>query len=199
MEAWWRCGSLGALQRGGKCFHADSVAAFALNLFYHKVPAPFFISHTGCRLQIFPLWAFASVRLHGMKTCTLGWLEIFSCTQVWQNGLSAYSCLFLPEQQYLLKYNEQRIDNTRLHCDLCERLCPVLQKMCLYSSLPLWLFPSVDGSWSEWSEWSACTSDCERQRSRECTAPEPKHGGRLCDGVALATDNCTGGLCTQSG
>ncbi|XP_067340709.1 netrin receptor UNC5D-like isoform X5 [Channa argus] len=56
----------------------------------------------------------------------------------------------------------------------------------------------VDGSWGEWSVWSACSSDCERQRSRECTAPEPKHGGRLCDGVALATDNCTGGLCTQS-
>uniref|UniRef100_A0A8C4F4Y2 Netrin receptor UNC5 n=1 Tax=Dicentrarchus labrax TaxID=13489 RepID=A0A8C4F4Y2_DICLA len=56
----------------------------------------------------------------------------------------------------------------------------------------------VDGSWGEWSEWSVCSSDCERQRSRECTAPEPKHGGRLCDGVALATDNCTGGLCTQS-
>uniref|UniRef100_A0A3B4U7R5 Netrin receptor UNC5 n=1 Tax=Seriola dumerili TaxID=41447 RepID=A0A3B4U7R5_SERDU len=56
----------------------------------------------------------------------------------------------------------------------------------------------VDGGWGEWSEWSLCSSDCERQRSRECTAPEPKHGGRLCDGVALATDNCTGGLCTQS-
>uniref|UniRef100_A0A665V3S9 Netrin receptor UNC5 n=1 Tax=Echeneis naucrates TaxID=173247 RepID=A0A665V3S9_ECHNA len=57
----------------------------------------------------------------------------------------------------------------------------------------------VDGGWGGWSEWSLCSSDCERQRSRECTAPEPKHGGRLCDGVALATDNCTGGLCTQSG
>uniref|UniRef100_A0A3Q1I9J2 Netrin receptor UNC5 n=1 Tax=Anabas testudineus TaxID=64144 RepID=A0A3Q1I9J2_ANATE len=56
----------------------------------------------------------------------------------------------------------------------------------------------VDGSWGEWSMWTVCSSDCERQRSRECTAPEPKHGGRLCDGVALATDNCTGGLCTQS-
>ncbi|KAM8828089.1 netrin receptor UNC5D-like isoform 2-T2 [Spinachia spinachia] len=56
----------------------------------------------------------------------------------------------------------------------------------------------VDGGWAEWSEWSACGSDCERQRGRECTAPEPKHGGRLCDGVALATDNCTGGLCTQN-
>uniref|UniRef100_A0A8D3E9T6 Netrin receptor UNC5 n=1 Tax=Scophthalmus maximus TaxID=52904 RepID=A0A8D3E9T6_SCOMX len=56
----------------------------------------------------------------------------------------------------------------------------------------------VDGSWGEWSEWSLCSPSCERQRSRDCTAPEPKHGGRLCDGVAVATDNCTGGLCTQS-
>ncbi|KAM4532432.1 netrin receptor UNC5D-like isoform 3-T5 [Fundulus diaphanus] len=56
----------------------------------------------------------------------------------------------------------------------------------------------VDGSWGEWSEWSVCSSDCDRQRSRECTAPEPKHGGRLCDGVALAAENCTGGLCTQN-
>ncbi|KAM6987044.1 netrin receptor UNC5D-like [Aplochiton taeniatus] len=56
----------------------------------------------------------------------------------------------------------------------------------------------VDGGWSEWSDWSVCSTKCERQRSRECTAPEPKHGGLLCDGAALGTDNCTGGLCTQS-
>uniref|UniRef100_A0A3B3XKS9 Netrin receptor UNC5 n=1 Tax=Poecilia mexicana TaxID=48701 RepID=A0A3B3XKS9_9TELE len=55
----------------------------------------------------------------------------------------------------------------------------------------------VDGGWGEWSEWSVCSSDCDRQRSRECTAPEPKHGGRLCDGAASAAENCTGGLCTQ--
>uniref|UniRef100_A0A3Q3DIS9 Netrin receptor UNC5 n=1 Tax=Hippocampus comes TaxID=109280 RepID=A0A3Q3DIS9_HIPCM len=58
----------------------------------------------------------------------------------------------------------------------------------------------VNGGWSLWSDWSPCNVRCGRgrRRSRECTAPEPKHGGRLCDGVTLATDNCTGGLCTQS-
>lgn len=55
----------------------------------------------------------------------------------------------------------------------------------------------VDGGWGEWSEWTLCSADCERQRSRDCTAPEPKHGGRLCDGVAVSTENCTGGECTQ--
>ncbi|XP_014901327.1 unc-5 netrin receptor Da isoform X2 [Poecilia latipinna] len=56
----------------------------------------------------------------------------------------------------------------------------------------------VDGGWGEWSEWSVCSPDCDRQRGRECTAPEPKHGGRLCDGAASAAENCTGGLCTQN-
>uniref|UniRef100_A0A3Q3GCY5 Netrin receptor UNC5 n=1 Tax=Labrus bergylta TaxID=56723 RepID=A0A3Q3GCY5_9LABR len=71
--------------------------------------------------------------------------------------------------------------------------------LCVYSDVLCFVFPSVDGGWGEWTDWSVCSSDCDRQRSRECTAPEPKHGGRLCDGVALATENCTGGLCTQSG
>uniref|UniRef100_A0A8C1MQ13 Netrin receptor UNC5 n=1 Tax=Cyprinus carpio TaxID=7962 RepID=A0A8C1MQ13_CYPCA len=56
----------------------------------------------------------------------------------------------------------------------------------------------VDGGWAEWTMWSVCSSECERQRTRECTDPEPKHGGRLCDGVALDTDNCTGDLCIQA-
>ncbi|XP_027881156.1 netrin receptor UNC5D-like isoform X2 [Xiphophorus couchianus] len=56
----------------------------------------------------------------------------------------------------------------------------------------------VDGGWGEWSEWSVCSSDCDRQHARECTAPEPKHGGRLCDGAASAAENCTGGLCIQN-
>uniref|UniRef100_A0A8K9XYU2 Netrin receptor UNC5 n=1 Tax=Oncorhynchus mykiss TaxID=8022 RepID=A0A8K9XYU2_ONCMY len=56
----------------------------------------------------------------------------------------------------------------------------------------------VDGGWAEWTEWTVCSGECERQRNRECTAPEPKRGGRLCDGAALGTYNCTGGLCTHS-
>ncbi|CDR00886.1 unnamed protein product [Oncorhynchus mykiss] len=56
---------------------------------------------------------------------------------------------------------------------------------------------SVDGGWAEWTEWTVCSGECERQRNRECTAPEPKRGGRLCDGAALGTYNCTGGLCTH--
>ncbi|XP_072570589.1 unc-5 netrin receptor Da [Paramormyrops kingsleyae] len=55
----------------------------------------------------------------------------------------------------------------------------------------------VDGGWEEWPEWATCSSKCERQRSRQCTSPTPKHGGKLCEGVALHIQNCTGGFCTQ--
>uniref|UniRef100_A0A8C9SIC8 Netrin receptor UNC5 n=1 Tax=Scleropages formosus TaxID=113540 RepID=A0A8C9SIC8_SCLFO len=56
----------------------------------------------------------------------------------------------------------------------------------------------VDGGWGEWTEWTGCSPECERQRSRECTAPAPRHGGKLCEGLSRAAENCTGGQCTQS-
>ncbi|CAL8281731.1 unnamed protein product, partial [Gadus morhua 'NCC'] len=57
----------------------------------------------------------------------------------------------------------------------------------------------VDGGWGPWSLWTACGVDCGRQRSRDCAEPEPRHGGRPCDGPKLGADNCTGGLCIQNG
>uniref|UniRef100_A0AAY4DPT4 Netrin receptor UNC5 n=1 Tax=Denticeps clupeoides TaxID=299321 RepID=A0AAY4DPT4_9TELE len=56
----------------------------------------------------------------------------------------------------------------------------------------------VDGGWEEWSEWTTCSAQCERQRARECSAPTPRHRGKMCDGVSQASENCTGGMCTQS-
>ncbi|KAM3611780.1 uncharacterized protein V6R79_024129 [Siganus canaliculatus] len=56
----------------------------------------------------------------------------------------------------------------------------------------------IDGGWDEWSEWTICSSQCERQRSRECNSPAPRHRGKMCEGDSEATENCTDGLCTQS-
>uniref|UniRef100_A0A673MW10 Netrin receptor UNC5 n=1 Tax=Sinocyclocheilus rhinocerous TaxID=307959 RepID=A0A673MW10_9TELE len=56
----------------------------------------------------------------------------------------------------------------------------------------------VDGVWEEWSEWMMCSAQCERQRWRECNAPPPRHRGKMCEGEGQSTENCTGGLCTQS-
>ncbi|XP_034026914.1 netrin receptor UNC5D isoform X3 [Thalassophryne amazonica] len=56
----------------------------------------------------------------------------------------------------------------------------------------------IDGGWDEWTEWTVCSSQCERQRSRECNSPAPRHRGKMCDGSSEATENCTDGLCTQN-
>uniref|UniRef100_A0A8D3CXU8 Netrin receptor UNC5 n=1 Tax=Scophthalmus maximus TaxID=52904 RepID=A0A8D3CXU8_SCOMX len=56
----------------------------------------------------------------------------------------------------------------------------------------------IDGGWDEWSEWALCSSQCERQRSRECNSPAPRHRGKVCEGNGEATENCTDGLCTQN-
>lgn len=62
----------------------------------------------------------------------------------------------------------------------CDALCP------------------IDGGWDEWSEWTVCSSQCERQRSRECNSPAPRHRGKMCEGHSQAIENCTNGLCTQN-
>uniref|UniRef100_A0A3Q0RNQ5 Netrin receptor UNC5 n=1 Tax=Amphilophus citrinellus TaxID=61819 RepID=A0A3Q0RNQ5_AMPCI len=56
----------------------------------------------------------------------------------------------------------------------------------------------VDGGWNEWSQWTVCSSQCEKQRSRECNSPVPRHRGKMCEGKSEATENCTDGLCTQN-
>ncbi|KAM9547744.1 netrin receptor UNC5D isoform 7-T7 [Salvelinus alpinus] len=56
----------------------------------------------------------------------------------------------------------------------------------------------IDGGWERWSEWTACGVQCERQRRRECNNPPPRHRGIMCEGPSNATENCTGGMCTQS-
>uniref|UniRef100_A0A3Q3IDI8 Netrin receptor UNC5 n=1 Tax=Monopterus albus TaxID=43700 RepID=A0A3Q3IDI8_MONAL len=56
----------------------------------------------------------------------------------------------------------------------------------------------VDGGWDEWSEWTLCNSQCERQRSRECNSPAPRHRGKMCEGNSQTTENCTDGLCMDS-
>ncbi|XP_077417406.1 netrin receptor UNC5D isoform X1 [Vanacampus margaritifer] len=56
----------------------------------------------------------------------------------------------------------------------------------------------IDGGWDLWSEWTICNSQCDRQRSRECNSPAPKHRGKMCEGSSEANDNCTDGQCIQN-
>ncbi|KAL5022410.1 hypothetical protein ScPMuIL_001565 [Solemya velum] len=52
---------------------------------------------------------------------------------------------------------------------------------------------ATNGGWSEWSVWSDCTRTCGGgvwSRSRECTQPEPSHGGQYCRGDEKVYQTC---------
>lgn len=49
----------------------------------------------------------------------------------------------------------------------------------------IFVFCLVHGQWSQWSELSNCTKSCgfgDRLRTRTCTDPAPKFGGKDCEG-----------------
>uniref|UniRef100_A0A8B9LLU8 SCO-spondin n=1 Tax=Astyanax mexicanus TaxID=7994 RepID=A0A8B9LLU8_ASTMX len=51
----------------------------------------------------------------------------------------------------------------------------------------------VDGHWAEWSEWSECDAACGggvRMRSRSCSNPPSKNGGKECEGMAMQSQGC---------
>uniref|UniRef100_A0A3B5KU81 Uncharacterized protein n=1 Tax=Xiphophorus couchianus TaxID=32473 RepID=A0A3B5KU81_9TELE len=57
----------------------------------------------------------------------------------------------------------------------------------------------VHGHWSAWTEWSECDALCGggvRQRSRTCSAPPPKNGGRECEGMTRQSQTCNIQPCT---
>lgn len=56
----------------------------------------------------------------------------------------------------------------------------------------------VDGGWSEWSPWSKCSKTCGvgvRSRKRTCDNPEPKNGGRECEGENVELEKCSSKSC----
>ncbi|XP_076130734.1 A disintegrin and metalloproteinase with thrombospondin motifs 8 [Alosa pseudoharengus] len=58
----------------------------------------------------------------------------------------------------------------------------------------------VDGGWGEWGPWGPCSLSCgggvEFSR-RECTNPEPQHGGAYCMGQRVKYQSCNIQACQQ--
>eukprot|EP00112_Aurelia_sp_Birch-Aquarium-sp1_P007646 Seg1835.11 transcript_id=Seg1835.11/GoldUCD/mRNA.D3Y31 product="Zinc metalloproteinase nas-15" protein_id=Seg1835.11/GoldUCD/D3Y31 len=54
-------------------------------------------------------------------------------------------------------------------------------------------YASVDGHWARWSSWTSCSVTCGngfRSRSRRCSDPAPKYGGKGCQGKRQDTLPC---------
>ncbi|KAF4095523.1 hypothetical protein G5714_023126 [Onychostoma macrolepis] len=60
----------------------------------------------------------------------------------------------------------------------------------------------VDGGWSRWSSWSRCDKACGGGRSirtRSCSSPPPKNGGRKCTGEKNQVKPCNTKPCDDDG
>lgn len=75
----------------------------------------------------------------------------------------------------------------------------------VYACLFLFVDPAVDGGWSRWSPWSRCDKRCGGGRSirtRSCSSPPPKNGGKKCEGEKNQVKPCNtkpcGALDTQA-
>ncbi|XP_075444784.1 SCO-spondin-like [Ascaphus truei] len=58
----------------------------------------------------------------------------------------------------------------------------------------------VDGTWSKWSPWSWCDRTCgggKSVRSRSCTSPPPKNGGKDCPGEKYHVRICNPKPCAE--
>lgn len=61
---------------------------------------------------------------------------------------------------------------------------------------------AIDGDWSDWSEWKSCSKSCGigiTSRSRTCTNPYPRNGGKFCDGMSLDIKYCNINPCPING
>lgn len=61
---------------------------------------------------------------------------------------------------------------------------------------------SVNGGWSAWSTFSRCSKSCgggRQYRSRLCSNPFPRHGGRDCVGIRFFSRSCNTGCCPVHG
>eukprot|EP00111_Clytia_hemisphaerica_P007868 TCONS_00022855-protein len=61
---------------------------------------------------------------------------------------------------------------------------------------------TVDGEWGSWNSFTKCSKSCGRGfqiRSRSCTNPPPKNGGKGCQGPATKSQVCNVNACPING
>lgn len=54
-------------------------------------------------------------------------------------------------------------------------------------------YAPIDGHWGKWSSWSSCSVSCDEgtyTRTRQCNDPQPKNGGKDCDGDYEQVGEC---------
>ena len=57
----------------------------------------------------------------------------------------------------------------------------------------VFLLHKVDGKWTDFGSFSSCSKSCAtglKERTRSCTNPPPRYGGKFCNGSCVDTMEC---------
>ncbi|XP_048771850.1 coadhesin-like [Ostrea edulis] len=71
-----------------------------------------------------------------------------------------------------------------------------------WSSLSYNCQAPVDGGWGRWSGWGFCSKSCDggtKLRTRSCSSPVPRYGGRYCSGQSENSVLCNTNSCPIDG
>lgn len=79
---------------------------------------------------------------------------------------------------------------------LLRKIAHTLRNEGCYS--PRLISSAVDGNWTDWGDWERCSVTCvggTQSRSRTCTNPPPRYGGRDCSGESEDVQSCNEDPC----
>lgn len=113
--------------------------------------------------------------------------------------------IFMFWYSMLLRFNifnkviSHRINNFRdITLDFCQKFKCQKYKSPEISIINIFFHTSVNGGFSEWSSWSKCNTTCGngvQTRSRLCSNPPPRNGGKECVGPYEENLACAGFQC----
>ncbi|XP_048584555.1 SCO-spondin isoform X2 [Nematostella vectensis] len=111
-----------------------------------------------------------------------GWSNWSECTRSCSNGTRSRTRICLDANVTTALRNcsggSKEVDTCNIHA------CP------------------VHGGWSEWTTWSPCSVSCSNgtiSRTRHCSNPSPKYGGKNCSGVKNKRRPCAQKPCLVNG
>ncbi|KAJ7358857.1 hypothetical protein OS493_020694 [Desmophyllum pertusum] len=122
---------------------------------------------------------------------------LYDCKNEHKVGWSEWSA-YTPCNSRCMKYRQRVCFSSRSHCPGADshgvktdrRKCP--DEEC---------YAPVNGNWGRWAEWDACDKPCgygKRKRTRSCSDPAPKYGGKPCPGADTQNRMCNMMACPDN-
>ena len=126
----------------------------------------------------FQKWILFQVAWFGLSYCNTVLRHVPALTHCFEN---TFKTLFREARVKTLTVTLFYIRNYLWHLMLFFKTC-----FMIHNCNPALV---VNGGYTKWSDWGACSTTCNpgvQTKTRTCTNPPPKHGGKECSGLGPA-------------